>query len=67
MIQAQLFVMAPSAFSLTPAYYNKGIVVYEPHVFLSEKRLGHWITADDLPVLLERATACERGASREGT
>jgi hypothetical protein len=52
MIQAQLFVMAPSAFSLTPAYYNKGIVVYEPHRFLSEKRLGHWVTTDDLPALL---------------
>jgi hypothetical protein len=66
MIQAQLFVMAPSAFSLTPAYYNKAIVVYEPHAFLSEKRLGHWITAADLPHLLDRISPARRAACRKG-
>jgi hypothetical protein len=60
MIQAQLFVMAPSAFSSLPAYYNKGIVVYEKDQFQSARRLGHWLTAQDLFVLLKQIAACQK-------
>jgi hypothetical protein len=63
MVQAQILVIAPSAFSLVPAYYNKGIVVYAKQKFQSARRLGHWVTAAELIVLLPRVAVCRHSAA----
>jgi hypothetical protein len=62
MIQAQLFVMAPSAFSMAPALYAKGLVLFvsDPDDGHYIRPLRHWLSKEDLPAILEQITSCSK-------